>query len=170
MGRYTEQKGIPDLLKIWEKVHSRFPDWSLDMLGEGEMRNELICQAELLNSNIHVNEPSPDIFNCYMNSSILVVTSLYEPFGLVIPEAMSCGLPVVAFDCPFGPAKIVTDGVDGFLIPNRDEKLFEDQLCNLIENKELRKKMGKQAAHSSQRYRASAIMPIWVNLFQSLVK
>ena len=170
VGRYTEQKGIPDLLKIWENVHSRFPDWSLDMFGEGEMRNELICQAELLNSNIHVNEPSPDIFNCYMNSSILVVTSLYEPFGLVIPEAMSCGLPVVAFDCPFGPAKIVTDGVDGFLIPNRDEKLFEDQLCNLIENKELRKKMGKQAAHSSQRYRDSAIMPIWVNLFQSLVK
>lgn len=105
-----------------------------------------------------------------MNSSILVVTSLYEPFGLVIPEAMSCELPVVAFDCPFGPAKIVTDGIDGFLIPHRDEKLFEDLLCNLIENKELRMKMGKQAVHSSQRYRDSAIMPIWVNLFQSLVK
>ena len=170
VGRYTEQKGIPDLFDIWKNVHSRFSDWNLELFGDGEMRDELIRQAEFLNSNIHVNDSSPDIFGCYMNSSILVVTSLYEPFGLVIPEAMSCGLPVVAFDCPSGPANIITDGVDGFLIPNRDKKLFEHKLCSLISSKDLRQDVGRKAALSSQRYRASMIMPIWMNLFRNLVK
>jgi glycosyltransferase involved in cell wall biosynthesis len=99
---------------------------------------------------------------------MLLLTSLYEPFGLVLPEAMSCGLPVVAFDCPYGPADIITDGVDGFLIKDRDIEAFADRVCQLIESEELRCQMGKQGVVSSQRYRADRIMPMWNRLFQEL--
>ena len=96
------------------------------------------------------------------------MTSLYEPFGLVLPEAMSCGLPVIAFDCPYGPSDIITDGVDGFLIKNRDIEMFADKVCQLIENEELRRRMGKNGIISSQRYRADVIMPKWISLFEEL--
>jgi len=170
VGRYTLQKGILDLLRIWKIVHSRFPDWQLNLYGEGEMRDELITQSEQLNANININAPSSNIFECYLDSSILVVTSLYEPFGLIMPEAMSCGLPVVAYNCPEGPGQIITDGVDGFLVPCRNEMIFVEKLCLLMDSYELRRKMGGAAVISSQRFSGSVIMPIWVDLFRQLLK
>ena len=105
-----------------------------------------------------------------IRSSMLLLTSVYEPFGLVMPEAMSCGLPVVAFDCPYGPADIITDGVDGFLVKNRDINEFADRVCQLIENKELRMRMGQATIKSAQRYRADLIMPKWKDLFEQLCR
>ena len=105
----------------------------------------------------------------YIESSIFVLTSLYEPFGLVIVEAMSCGLPVVAFDCPSGPANIINDGVDGFLIKNRDIDEFAEKLCMLIESPQLRLEIGKSAIQSSKRYSAEQVMPQWISLFNQLL-
>ena len=99
---------------------------------------------------------------------MLVMTSLYEPFGLVLVEAMSCGLPVVAFNCPYGPADIIIDGVDGFLIENRNVELFASRICQLMDNLELRQKMGKAAVLSAQRYKADYVMPQWEKLFMEL--
>jgi glycosyltransferase involved in cell wall biosynthesis len=124
----------------------------------------------MMKINIHVHQPESSIFQRYIESSMLLLTSLYEPFGLVLPEAMSCGLPVVAFDCPYGPADIITDGVDGFLIKNRDVDAFADRVCQLIESEDLRRRMGKQGVVSSQRYRADRIMPMWDHLFQELTE
>ena len=121
-----------------------------------------------MNANINVYEPTKDIIEKYYEHSILIMTSLYEPFGLVLPEAMSCGLPVVAFDCPYGPGEIITDGVDGFLIKNRDTVAFIDKVCLLIENGELRRQMGRNGVVSSQRYRPDIIMPKWIELFKQL--
>ena len=99
---------------------------------------------------------------------MLLLTSRYEPFGMVLPEAMSCGLPVVSFDCPYGPADIITDGVDGYLVRNRNIEDFADKVCQLIGNEELRCEMGQVAIHSSQRYQADRIMPAWCELFDLL--
>ena len=85
-----------------------------------------------------------------------------------MPEAMSCGLPVVAFDCPYGPANIITDGLDGFLVPNRDKKLFAEKVCSLIESPDLRVRMGEAAIQSSQRYSCEIVMPIWKDLLERL--
>ena len=82
---------------------------------------------------------------------------------------MSCGLPVVAFDCPYGPADIIHDGVDGFLVENRNINTFAERICQLIENETLRKKMGNSAITSVQRYRAEMIMPKWKQLFEQLL-
>jgi glycosyltransferase involved in cell wall biosynthesis len=96
---------------------------------------------------------------------MLLLTSVYEPFGLVLPEAMSCGLPVVSFDCPFGPSDIITDGEDGFLIANRSVSDFADKVCLLIEQPDRRRAMGKAGIASAQRYHASRIMPQWQAFF-----
>lgn len=158
VGRADKQKDYDSLLRIWKLLYSRHPDWTLDIYGNDEI--------EALGVGAH--KPVANIMEVFCNCSMLVLTSLFEPFGLVMPEAMSCGLPVVAFDCPYGPADIITDGVDGFLVKNRDVNEFADRVCQLIEDKELRMRMGLAAIKSSQRYRTDLIMPKWKELFEGL--
>lgn len=162
VGRLVEQKCLPDLIKVWRIVNSRNPDWQLDVFGDGQM--DSIPEIKLF-----VHPPTDNIMSEYINSSMLLMTSIYEPFGLVLPEAMSCGLPVVAFDCPYGPADIITDGVDGFLIKNRNIDLFVQRVNQLICSCELRRQMGQAGMLSSQRYQASRIMLQWKTLFESLI-
>ncbi len=169
VGRFEWQKGVMNLLDIWAKVHSVHPDWHLDMFGDGSLFEDLIKKANELKANIHVNHSTTKIFEQYVNSTILLLTSNFEPFGLVMPEAMSCGLPVVAFDCPSGPANIINDGVDGYLIKNRDMNSFVDKVCYLIENREMRLKMGKAAVQSSLRYSPDVVIPKWKELFSSIL-
>lgn len=71
------------------------------------------------------------------------MTSLYEPFGLVLVEAMSCGIPVIAFDCPYGPSDIIQNDKNGYLVENGNVEAFAERVCQLIENKNLRLKMGQ---------------------------
>lgn len=168
VGRFSPQKDIDSLLRIWEIVHLQHPDWRLDIYGEGELEEYCLSKIQALNANIHVYKPIADIMEVYREHSILLLTSLFEPFGLVLPEAMSCGLPVVSFDCPYGPADIITDGVDGFLIKDRDVNLFAQRVNQLIDNYDLRRQMGQAGVLSSQRYQASHIMPQWVQLFEQL--
>ena len=169
VGRYKEQKGVFDLLDIWKIAYKNHQDWHLDLYGDGYLGDNLKREANRLNMNIHVNDPSEKIFDRYLSSSIFVLTSEYEPFGLVMPEAMSCGLPVVAFDCPSGPSKIIKDGDNGFLISNRDKQLFADKLGTLMDSRELCERMGRKAVISSQNYAPDKVMPLWKDLFESLV-
>lgn len=170
VGRFSPQKDITSLLMIWKIVYTHHPDWQLHIYGGyGEEQKQLLPLIQKMKANINVHEPTQDIFECYLENSIFLLTSHYEPFGLVLPEAMSCGLPVVAFDCPYGPADIITDGKDGFLIKNRDLKEFAEKVCLLIENPELRKSMGQAGILSSQRFDASRIMPKWKSLFEHLL-
>ena len=122
-----------------------------------------------MRNRIHYLLKSNTIFEKYKQCSILILTSRYEPFGLVLPEAMSCGLPVVAFDCPYGPADIISDGKDGFLVVNRNDEVFAEKVCLLIENPELRMSMGMAGILSSRRYEASLIMSEWLLLFEKLI-
>ena len=170
VGRFDYQKRPLTMIHIWQKVFPNFPNWHLDIYGEGEQRQEIESVANVLDMNIHVHRPTAKIFDCYRQSSILASTSLFEPFGLVIPEAMSCGLPIVAFDCPYGPSEIITDGVDGFLIKNDDEKAFSDCLSRLMADKSLRQHMGVAASQTARRYSAENIMPQWKSLFEYIVK
>ena len=168
VGRFEEQKNIGELISIWQLVHPKFPDWKLDMYGDGALWEKYKNEVDALNINIEIHKPTAQIMNVYRNSSIFVLTSLYEPFGLVIPEAMSCGLPVVSYDSPYGPASIISDGEDGFLIPMHHQQAFADRLCQLMGDEELRKKMGRHAIVSSQRFSADKIMPMWKELFEKL--
>lgn len=168
VGRFEEQKSIGDLFSIWKMVHQKLPDWKLDLYGEGFLWEYFKKEADRLSINIEVHRPTDHIMDVYRSSSILVLTSLYEPFGLVIPEAMSCGLPIVTFDSPHGPATILTDREEGFLIPNRNQQLFAERLIMLMGDLDLRQEMGMKAIVSSQRFTAKEIMPMWKQLFEQL--
>ena len=170
VGRYSTQKDIGSLIRIWQLVYQRHPEWELHVYGgygnQPDKWLEIITQT---NANIFAHEATSQINEKYLESSMLLLTSVHEPFGLVLSEAMSCGLPVVSFDCPYGPADIISDGVDGFLIKDRNIVVFADRVCQLIENEEIRVRMGKAGILSSQRYRADRIMPQWFELFKQVV-
>lgn len=171
VGRFSKQKDVGSLLRIWHFVHQRHPDWCLHIYGGyGEEQDLLFSEIKQMEANIQVYEATSDLFEKYKQSSILLLTSRYEPFGLVLPEAMSCGLPVVAFDCPYGPADIITDGIDGFLISKRNLEEFADRVCQLIDHLDLRVKMGKSGIKSSKKYAKRCIMPLWRALFEQLVQ
>lgn len=169
VGRFDYQKRPMEAIRIWQQVYPQFPDWHLDIFGEGEQRKEVETMASLLDINIHVHQPTDHIFDCYRNSSILISTSLFEPFGLVVPEAMSCGLPIVAYNVPYGPSLMVKDHVDGFLISNTDNRSYVTCLCKLMSNLSLRIQFGNQAQLSSKHYQAKEIMPLWKKLFEDII-
>jgi glycosyltransferase involved in cell wall biosynthesis len=169
VGRLDYQKRPLEIVEIWKKVFPQFPDWRLNMYGEGEQLQELKHTVQQLNMNIHIHQPTECIFEAYRDSSIFVSTSLFEPFGLVIPEAMSCGLPVVAYDCPYGPSYILSNGSNGFLVQNNNRQAFTDILCRLMADKSLRHQIGIKAIEASKRFSAEKIMPFWQNLFENVV-
>jgi len=168
VGRLAIQKDLYSLLEIWTLVNKRHSDWVLHIYGEGDEEEMLKKSAKNTGSRIVFHRPVSNIHEEYLESSFLLVTSLYEPFGLVMPEAMSCGLPVVAFDCPYGPAEIIKDGIDGYLIKKRDVNKFANCICKLIEDSDLRVQMSKSAVQSSLRFSARSIMPYWRILLENV--
>jgi glycosyltransferase involved in cell wall biosynthesis len=169
VGRFSKQKDFCSLLRIWSLVHQRHPDWTLHLYGElGDDQEAVLATIRKMNANVQVHEPTIDILERYKESSLLLLTSWYEPFGLVLPEAMSCGLPVVAFACPYGPADIIRDGVDGFLIRERSCKDFADSVSSLVENQTLRLRMGQAGILSAKRYGIDVIMPQWMSMLEHI--
>lgn len=168
-GRFDLQKDFGTMLKIWALVQQRHPEWILNVYGNGELKQKYEEMVAELKLNIEIHPAVPDIMEKYKESSMLLMSSLYEPFGLVLVEAMSCGLPVVAFNCPYGPAAIITDGTDGFLVDDRNINAFADRVCQLMEDENLRQRMGQAAILSAQRFNSETIMPQWKCLFTNLV-
>lgn len=164
VGRNAVQKDIPSLLAVWRRVYEQHPEWTLHIYGDGFHEGDLYDEA-----GVRVHNPVDDIFVKYRACAMLLLTSIWEPFGLVIPEAMSCGLPVVSFEGD-GPCDIITDGIDGFIVEDRNIEALANRVCQLMEDTELRKHMGQAAITSAQRYSAERIMPMWKKLFESLKK
>lgn len=169
VGRFAKQKGLESLLEIGKYVFKKHPDWQLHLYGEGELKEEFIgkVQNEHLSENIIIHDPTSHIYEAYTDSSIHISTSRYEPFGLVLCEAMACGIPNIAFDCPYGPKDIIKENEDGFLIENGNTDRFIEQLDYLIEHKEERKRMGKAARENVKRFYPEQIMPKWKQLFEN---
>lgn len=168
-GRYSHQKGFDLLINVWEKVTKIHPDWSLDIYGPGNNEAyQILANEKGLTSSLHCNPAVPNIFEKYAESSIFVLSSRYEGFGLVIVEAMGVGLPVVSFACPCGPRDLIEDGVNGYLVENGDIDGMARRICQLIENEESRICMGKNAIATAEKYDKDIIMQRWINLFDSL--
>ena len=170
VGRLNEQKGLEYLVKTWEHVHQKHKDWILQIYGDGDQRDllhRLIREAKMEDTVI-VNQPTRQIMDRYLESSIFLLTSRFEGFGMVLIEAMACGVPVVSFDCPWGPADIIKNGEDGFLVGYLNTIEAAEKVVQLIESPELRKKMGIRARENVQRYSRNTVMKQWIDLFYSL--
>lgn len=170
-GRLDYQKGFDILLKIWETVSEKYPDWSLSIFGNGPLERQLQNEIRLNNiKNINIYPPTSNIEPPILDSSIYVLPSRFEGLPMALLETMSYGLPPVAFACPCGPKDIIIDGVNGFLINQFDIKSYEERLCELIENHDLRLRLGTKARESMKNYSHIEIMNKWLELFKNLKK
>ena len=170
VGRLHFQKGFDYLIASWNIVYRRYPDWVLNIYGEGKERSRLqkqIAQLGLQNS-ITLCGNTEDIVSKYLDSSLFVLSSRDEAFGLVITEAEACGLPVVAFNCPSAPAELVEDKSNGFLVKIGNIEQLAGRVCNLIEDKSLRKTFGARSVEISRRFDLQTVMTKWRSLYTNL--
>ena len=172
VGRYTEAKGYDYMIEAWRIVHQKHPDWTIHTfaMGEEEERIRAKIQSYGLQDTIIMNPPTDDIMSEYLNSSICVVSSVFEGFSMVLIEAMACGLPCVSFDCPYGPRNIINDGEDGYLVEYLNTEALADSICKLIEDEKLRKEMGSKGRKNVLRFSREKVMRQWVEFFDLLLK
>lgn len=165
VGKISYQKGQDLLLKAWEQVHRKYPDWQLHLYGK---ENLTVLDTNHLTNNVHYFHPAKDIEQKYLQSSVYVMSSRFEGFGMVLIEAMACGLPCVSFDCDYGPSDIIEDNVDGFIVNKEDIRTMAEKIMILIEDSDLRKRFGRNAKSNVERYKPEAIAKQWDTLFKNL--
>lgn len=170
VGRYVHQKGFDMLISAWQNVSEKHPDWILNIYGEGDLKENYQQQITQLglSESCFLKEPVKNIFDKYAESSIFLLSSRYEGFGMVIIEAMSCGLPVVSFSCPCGPKDIISDGDNGLLVEPNNILQFSNKINYLIENEKFRANMGNHSLLSAEKYKIENIAKLWRNLFESI--
>ncbi|SHM19198.1 Glycosyltransferase involved in cell wall bisynthesis [Xylanibacter ruminicola] len=172
IGRYSYEKGYDILLRIWSVVEKKCTDWQLDVYAMGDPTPyvKLMDDLSIDKRRCHLHSSVVDVEDEYLKSSILVQPSRTEGFGLVIVEAMACGLPVLSFDCENGPRSIISDGEEGFLIPTFDIEEFSNRLIQLMNDADLRKSMGEKGRKKSQCYQIESVGNQWKQLFDELMQ
>lgn len=172
VGRLDYQKGFDRLIQAWEIVNKsgKYDDWRLDIFGQGDWKDMLqgMIDKKGLNGSAFINKPTKNIGEEYADSSMLVMSSNYEGFPMVMIEAMACGLPVVAFDFKCGPKDIIRNEENGLIIHNGDIKALADGIMKLMEDTENRKRMSLNARKIVDTYSEKAVMEKWIGLFNNL--
>ena len=170
-GRLTQVKRFDRVIDAFSMIADKYPEWVVDIFGEGDLHEQLLKQiAERhLTGRMNINPPTRDIYAEYQNSSFFVLGSDYESFGLVLVEAMACGIPVVSVNCPFGPAEIIDDGVTGLLSGNTSKDLSE-KLEWMITHEAERREMGRQAHQAAARYQQDVVMKEWETIYRSVLR
>lgn len=169
VGRYVHEKGFDLLLESWKTVYEKHPDWQLVFYGSGDTTYyKELAKSIGVDKVCSFNGPTKDIKDKYAESSIYALSSRFEGFGMVIIEAMNCGVPVVSFACPYGPRYIITNGKDGFLVKDGDTGQLAEHICYMIEHPEERIQMGKNAIETAKKYSIEEIGKQWTELFSKL--
>jgi glycosyltransferase involved in cell wall biosynthesis len=171
VGRYVYQKGFDLLLQAWKTVEQQHPDWELAIYGMGDRTpyEQIVTDLQIDRTRCHLYGSTSDIKAEYLNSSLFVFSSRFEGFGMVLIEAMACGLPVVSFDCPCGPKDIVRHNEDGLLVPSGDTELLADALHTMISDKSLCQKMAAAAIINAKRFQLDGIAQCWKAFFEDIL-
>jgi glycosyltransferase involved in cell wall biosynthesis len=166
VGRLNEQKGFDLLLNAFAEIADKIPDWRLMIFGEGPDRATLEHQLSRLNLTDRAflpgasATPSAWIAAC----DIFVLSSRYEGFPNVLAEAMGSGVAVVAFDCDFGPADMITDNSDGMLVPPENTSALAAALLRLATDEALCQRLGAAAALGAARFDPEQVNKSWIDL------
>ena len=162
VGRLTNQKRFDRMIEAFSLIADKYPTWFVDLYGEGEEYNSLMALITHcgLNNLIHIFPTIDSIYLEYQRSQFLVLSSDFEGFGLVIVEAMACGIPVVATDCPYGPSDVIKDGETGLLCKMEVSSLAEKMEWMMSHDDE-RQFMGEKAHEVAGQYRKEFVIPQW---------
>jgi GalNAc-alpha-(1->4)-GalNAc-alpha-(1->3)-diNAcBac-PP-undecaprenol alpha-1,4-N-acetyl-D-galactosaminyltransferase len=171
MGRLCSQKGFDFLLNAFAPLGNKFPDWVLEIWGEGAQRGNLENLRDELGLRERVRFPglTKEHYKTMAEADIFVLSSRYEGFPNVLGEAMACGLPVVSFDCPSGPSEMIQDGVNGLLVPPENIQELSSSLERLMASVELRNTLGEQARKITESYSLDKIVQSWEELIGEVV-
>ena len=171
VGRLDYQKSFDRLIQVWEKVHQEMPDWRLDIFGQGEWQEMLqgMIDERGLQDSVRLMGPTKNIGNEYSESSMIVMSSHYEGFPMVMIEAMACGLPAVSFDFKCGPKDIIIEGENGLVVPDGDIDGLAEAMVGLMKDDELRKRMGEEAKKVVETFSESKVMDKWVRLYEETI-
>lgn len=170
VGRLSPEKGYMDLLKVFSVIANKYPTWHLDIIGDGveKERLEKFINNHELNERItlHGFQNKDYIDKILHDSSIYVMTSYTESFGIVLLEAMSHGLPCIAFDSAEGARELINSGMNGYLIKNRSYAAMIKKIEDLMKNKNVRKKIGLAGRESIKIYTSEIVGEQWYNLIE----
>jgi glycosyltransferase involved in cell wall biosynthesis len=171
VGRLVHQKGFDLLLEAFAKIAPEHPDWSLTLFGEGEQRAHLeaLCARLGVANQVQLPGVTGRPGQWVEEAEVFVLSSRFESFGNVVTEAMAAGLPVVAFDCPWGPGEILRDGEDGLLVPPEDVDALAAAVRRLIVDPELRRRLGEAGARNVRRFEKAAIVAKWDALIREAI-
>lgn len=166
VGKLHTIKNQQLLIKAFSKINHH--NWKLYIIGEGPKRNELETLIADLNMGSHILLPGmqKNINEFYNMAKIFVLTSQYEGFPNALIEAMHCGLPCIPTDCLTGPAELIKDGENGFLIPVGDQTALEERLLKLMCNKMLREKFSAQATEATKKFELANVIPQWERILK----
>ncbi|WP_289105395.1 glycosyltransferase [uncultured Bacteroides sp.] len=165
VGRLSNEKGYERLVPILKILKHKNPELKLEIFGDGPQKKHLIDLFSANNlDNVSINKPVKNISVEYMKSSILLMTSYCEAMPMVILEANSCGVPVIAYECE-GVNTLIKDGINGYVIPNNDYNLFSEKILYLTKNEHIRKEMFYNALSCSEPYKESNISKLWEQLY-----
>lgn len=171
VGRLAHEKNFASLIDVWSSIAHKYPDWKLRIVGGGYLAGALEEQIHKLGleSSVELLPFDKNIQSRYLGASIYTMTSVFEGMPMTLIEAQAMGLPIISYTCPCGPRDVVTHGETGYLVALGDKADFAKHLELLIDDVELRKRMGRAAVVSSQRYNIESVMSQWKELFRRLV-
>ena len=174
VGHLNKQKNFPALVEAAEIMKAEIPDWHVAIFGrdigngEDERRLRELIAAKGLEDFVEIHEPVTDIKSEYLASSIMAMSSIFEGLPMVLIEAESCGLPVVSFNCNYGPADMIHDGENGYLVDVGDVKGFAEKITAIAKDEDLRRKMGKASFENAGLYEPDRIAEKWMSLLERL--
>ncbi|UWR09352.1 glycosyltransferase family 4 protein (plasmid) [Ruegeria sp. B32] len=170
VGRLVSQKGFDLLIDAFAPIQDEFSDWQLKIFGDGPLRDSLASRISACGGSERIflagQTDTPGAW--IREGHAFVLSSRFEGFPNVLGEAMAAGMPVVSFDCPFGPAEMVTDGVDGLLVPDGDVEELANALRRLLSNRDFRAKLANEARKSSARFTVPRVAAQWDALLDTL--
>jgi glycosyltransferase involved in cell wall biosynthesis len=169
-GRLSKRKGFDRLLRAWALIAAEFPDWRLAIFGSGPARKNLAWLTKELGIAGSAELPgnSPRLPEELAKASLFAMTSRREGFPMVLLEAMGVGLPVVSYDCPTGPRDIITDGVDGYIVPDGDTEQLAAALADLMDDGERRARFAAAARAKAEQFDIARLAERWEALFEDL--
>ena len=163
IGRLTDQKNYIHLLHAWEKIYHSLPDWQLNIFGEGEhqkMLQDYIEQNSL--QNINLKGSTSNVKQVYEQSSFFVMSSKYEGLPMVLIEAQSFGLPIISYDCPYGPSDVIRNNENGLLVENQNVDELASEILTLASSPDLLDMFAQNSLLNAQQYQPEQILKIWI--------
>lgn len=172
IGRLSSEKSVDYLIKAFNLINKEFPDWTLEIVGDGDEKEKLVNMVKDygMEKQVIFSGFSKEVKKKYEESAFAVLTSQTEGFSMMLVECKACGIPTISFDVETGPREVIVDREDGLLIPKNNIEELSEAMKKLITDKELRIEMSKKAIENSKKYYIENIAEIWKNVIEEYYK